>query len=162
MVDDHALFREGRERLLTETPDFAVIQRGPSFEEALEILAVKPVNVALLNLNPGVERGSAFFAAAREHGFQGRLLIVAATVHGAEAFKWVRQGASGVFHDHCLHGVPKKDGQAGRPAAWLMSPFGLRFPASETSIMGRRWRVASSWSAHARLSLLPRSFFGSG
>jgi DNA-binding NarL/FixJ family response regulator len=97
LVDDHALFREGAARLLGVERDFDVVGRCGSVEEALGILRSTRVDLVLLDLDLGQERGFQFFKPARDGGFTGRVLIVAGVVSLFEARRLIHCGAAGVF-----------------------------------------------------------------
>jgi len=97
LVDDHALFREGAARLLGVERDFDVVGRCGSVEEALGILRSTRVDLVLLDLDLGQQRGFQFFKPARDGGFTGRVLIVAGVVSLFEARRLIHCGAAGVF-----------------------------------------------------------------
>jgi DNA-binding NarL/FixJ family response regulator len=97
LVDDHALFREGAARLLGAERDLQVIGCCGSVEEAVSMLRSTQVDLVLLDVDLGRERGFRFFKPAREIGFSGRVLVVAAVVSPFEAHRLIQQGAAGVF-----------------------------------------------------------------
>jgi two-component system nitrate/nitrite response regulator NarL len=97
LIDDHALFREGVARLLSAERDFDVVGGCGSVEEALGILRSTEVDLVLLDLDLGQERGFKFFKPARDAGFTGRVLVVAAIVSHFEARRLIQCGAAGVF-----------------------------------------------------------------
>ena len=97
LVDDHALLREGAARLLDAEGDLTVVGRCGSVEEALEILGSTEVDLVLLDVDLGRERGFQFFKPARDNGFGGRVLIVAAVLSVFEVRRLVQAGAAGVF-----------------------------------------------------------------
>jgi len=97
LVDDHALFREGAARLLGVERDFDVVGRCGSVEEALGVLRSTQVDLVLLDLDLGQERGFQFFKPAVDGGFTGRVLMVAAVVSLFEARRLIHCGAAGVF-----------------------------------------------------------------
>lgn len=96
LVDDHALFRESVSRILGEQPDLEV-QHCASIREALERLAAQRFDLVLLDHDLGSERASQFLPAARQAGFEGRVLVVTAWVSDTEARRLMRQGVSGIF-----------------------------------------------------------------
>ena len=96
LVDDHALFRESVARVLSSNPDMT-IDHCASIREALGILAQRQFDLVLLDHDLGSERASQFLPAARQTGFQGRVLVVTAWVSETEARRLLRQGVSGIF-----------------------------------------------------------------
>jgi len=100
LIDDHALFREGLARLLAGEPDFELLVPCASVDEAFRVLDTAQADFVLLDYDLGQERGSRFLVQAREHGFDGRILIVTAGVSDSEAAELLRQGVSGIFMKH--------------------------------------------------------------
>src|SRR5947209_8331919 len=90
LVDDHALFRESVARVLASEPGLDVAHCG-SIREALTLLAHRPFEVVLLDHDLGTERASQFLPAARQAGFEGRVLIVTASVSDNEARRLMGQ-----------------------------------------------------------------------
>ena len=96
LVDDHSLFRESVARVLAMEPDLEVQHCG-SIRQALEILARQTFDLVLLDHDLGSERASQFLPAARQAGFEGRVLVVTAWVSDTEARRLIRQGVAGIF-----------------------------------------------------------------
>jgi two-component system nitrate/nitrite response regulator NarL len=96
LVDDHAVFRESVARVLGMNPDLEIESCG-SIREALEHISRRQFDVVLLDYDLGAERAAQFLPAARESGFEGRVLVVTAWVSLTEARRLLRQGASGIF-----------------------------------------------------------------
>src|SRR6185369_5741882 len=96
LVDDHALFRESVSKVLGADPDLAVCHCA-TLGEALQILRQQPIDVVLLDHDLGNERASQFLPAARQAGFEGRVLVVTAWVSDTEARRLMRQGVAGIF-----------------------------------------------------------------
>ena len=99
LVDDHTLFRESVSGALGAEPGIMIEHCG-SIREALEILAQWRFDLVLLDHDLGSERASHFVPAAREAGFEGRVLVVTAWVSENEARRLLRQGVSGIFLKH--------------------------------------------------------------
>jgi two-component system, NarL family, nitrate/nitrite response regulator NarL len=97
LLDDHILFREGAARLLAAEPGFEVAGHCGTVEEALQKLSSTQVDLVLLDLDLGKERGFDFFAPARAQGFEGKILAVAAVVSPFEVRRLVNSGAAGIF-----------------------------------------------------------------
>src|SRR4051812_38036418 len=97
LIDDHALFREGAARLLDAESGLEVAGCCGSVEEALSLLRTVNVDLVLLDLDLGKERGFQFFKPASEIGFDGKILIVAGIVGLFEARRLIQSGAAGIF-----------------------------------------------------------------
>ena len=98
LVDDHALFLDGMERLLGSQADFEVVGALRSFAEAKERLQSVTVDVMLLDFDLGRERATPFVHELLQAKFSGKILIVTAGVSEVEAVQLVRAGVSGIFH----------------------------------------------------------------
>jgi two-component system, NarL family, nitrate/nitrite response regulator NarL len=96
LVDDHALFRESVAAALASDPSISIAHCA-TIREALQLLAVRTFDLVLLDHDLGNERASQFLPAAREGGFNGRVLIVTAWVSDTEARRLLRQGVAGIF-----------------------------------------------------------------
>jgi two-component system nitrate/nitrite response regulator NarL len=96
LVDDHALFRESVARALNAESDLHV-EHCDSIRAAIALLAAGKFDLVLLDHDLGSERASQFLPAARQSGYEGKVLIVTAWVSDMEARRLVRQGVSGIF-----------------------------------------------------------------
>jgi two-component system nitrate/nitrite response regulator NarL len=96
LVDDHALFRESVARVLADDPSLHV-EPCASIREAMALLSQHTYNLVLLDHDLGNERASQFLPAARQAGFEGKVLVVTAWVSETEARRLLRQGVSGIF-----------------------------------------------------------------
>jgi len=65
--------------------------------EALQILRRKAIDLVLLDFDLGEGDGRKFLRLARDQGFQGQVLVVAAGVDAAVAAELIRSGIPGVF-----------------------------------------------------------------
>ena len=101
LVDDHALFREGVARLLQSEPGFEVVAHCGSGTEALQIVkSSSDIDIVLLDLDLGQERGADFLERLRNTHFDGKVLLVTADVKENEIPSLIRKGISGVFMKH--------------------------------------------------------------
>ena len=96
VVDDHALFRESVSRVLSDDHGMTV-EHCASIRDALVLLGQHRFDLVLLDHDLGSERASQFLPAARQSGFEGRVLVVTAWVSDNEARRLMRQGVSGIF-----------------------------------------------------------------
>jgi DNA-binding NarL/FixJ family response regulator len=96
LVDDHALFRESVSMVLGADPKYRV-DHCASIREALTLLEQSDFELVLLDHDLGSERASQFLPAARERGFDGRVLVVTAWISDNEARRLLRQGVAGIF-----------------------------------------------------------------
>jgi len=99
LIDDHALFRQSVAQSLASDPALSV-QHCASIRESLTLLAQSPFDLVLLDHDLGAERASQFLPAARQAGFEGRVLVVTAWVSDTEARRLLRQGVNGIFLKH--------------------------------------------------------------
>jgi two-component system nitrate/nitrite response regulator NarL len=101
LIDDHALFRESVARLLQSEPGFEVVAHCGSGAEALQIIkSSSEIDIVLLDLDLGQERGADLLDHLRTLHFDGKVLLVTADVNDAEIPNLIRKGVSGVFMKH--------------------------------------------------------------
>jgi two-component system nitrate/nitrite response regulator NarL len=101
IIDDHALFRESVARLLQAEPDFEVVGECGSGAEALRIVkSPGEIDVVLLDLDLGQERGADFLVQLQRTHFEGKVLLVTAGVSDWEIPALIRKGIMGVFLKH--------------------------------------------------------------
>jgi DNA-binding NarL/FixJ family response regulator len=100
LLDDHVLFRESLARLLASEPDFEMAAHCGTAAEALEVLARRPVDIVLLDYDLGDDHGNQFIQAARQAGYDGKVLMVTAGMTATESSIALQLGASGIFLKH--------------------------------------------------------------
>lgn len=101
IIDDHALFRESVGRLLQSEPGFEVVADCASGAEALRIIkSSKSIDVLLLDVDLGQEKGTDLLGLLRSENFHGKVLLVTAGVNESELPALIRKGISGVFLKH--------------------------------------------------------------
>ncbi len=125
LIDDHALFRESIARVLGADPAFDIHHCG-SIREALSELANHRFDVVLLDHDLGTERASQFLPAARQSGFEGRVLVVTAWVSDTEARRLLRQGVSGIFLKKApLHELSESIRVVAAGGSWMDGSFSV-------------------------------------
>ena len=95
IVDDHAVVREGLERIMAKCPDFELVGSAASGEEALELVAALEPDLMLLDLSlPGMH-GLEVLAALQRAARPPRVVVL--TVHDDDdiVLGAVRGGAQG-------------------------------------------------------------------
>jgi two-component system nitrate/nitrite response regulator NarL len=105
LIDDHALFRESVARLLDAEPGFEVVGDCSSSGEAIGILKSREVDMILLDLDLGTERGSDLLEKLKAESFAGKVLLVTAGVNQAEVPSLIRKGISGIVMKHGSPGL---------------------------------------------------------
>ena len=96
LIDDHALFRQSVAHSLAADPSLSVAHCA-SIRDALALLSQRSFDLVLLDHDLGAERASQFLPAARQLGYEGRVLVVTAWVSDTEARRLMRQGVNGIF-----------------------------------------------------------------
>jgi DNA-binding NarL/FixJ family response regulator len=99
-LDDHALFRESLGQLLDTEPDFHVVIRCATGEDALDALAREAIDLVLLDYDLGEESGLQFIRRARDAGYKGRIFIITAGMPDSESVRALGQGVCGIFLKH--------------------------------------------------------------
>jgi two-component system nitrate/nitrite response regulator NarL len=101
IIDDHTLFRESVSRLLQSEAGFEVVGDCGSGTEALRILKSSgEIDVVLLDLDLGQERGADFLDKLQKAHFEGKVLLVTAGVNDSEVPALIRRGIAGIFLKH--------------------------------------------------------------
>jgi len=97
LLDDHTIFRQGVARLLNSEPDLELKLHCARIGEALLAVAAGLVDVVLLDLDLGAERGTDFLAQVRKNGFEGPVLVLAAAVPEEEKAHLEAHGVSAIL-----------------------------------------------------------------
>ena len=123
LIDDHALFRESVARLLQAEPGFEVVAHCGSGTEAHQIMKSHgEIDIVLLDLDLGKEKGGEVLDGLQKLGFGGKVLLVTAGVNDSDVPGLIRKGISGVF---LKHGSPAQLIQGIREAMEGKAQFGL-------------------------------------
>jgi DNA-binding NarL/FixJ family response regulator len=110
IVDDHTLFRESLARLLQSEPGFEVVANCSSLVEAVRILKSREIDMVLLDLDLGTEKGANLLDDLQTIGFEGKVLLVTAGVNDRDVPGMIRKGIAGIFMKHnspslLVHGI---------------------------------------------------------
>ncbi len=97
LVDDHALFRESLSRLLEAGTEIHVAGQCSTVGEALQLIENGSYDLILLDYELGDRRGNEVVAAAKEKGFNGKILIVTVGLTRAEVRQMLNHGVNGIF-----------------------------------------------------------------
>ena len=100
LIDDHVLFRESVSRLLQAEPGFEVVADCSSGSEGMRIINSREIDIVLLDVDLGRERGVDFLESLRAERFKGKILLVTAGVNDSEVPSLIRKGVSGIFLKH--------------------------------------------------------------
>ena len=100
LLDDHVLFREGLRRLLISEPDFETVAECGTPAEALKVLSLTEVDVALLDFDLEDDTGTRFIPAAVAAGYRGKILMVTAGMSPPDISACWKLGISGIFLKH--------------------------------------------------------------
>lgn len=97
ILDQFGLYRVSLGRLLAADSGIEVAGECATADEVLEILARSAVDLLLSDFDASTEQGYDFMTAARQAGYQGRFLIVTASLDARKAAFALKLGASGIF-----------------------------------------------------------------
>src|SRR5258705_1716312 len=100
IVDDHTLFRESLARLLQSELGFEVVANCSSLVEAIRILKSRQIDMILLDLDLGTEKGASLLDELQSIGFEGKVLLVTAGVNERDVPGMIRKGFAGIFIKH--------------------------------------------------------------
>ena len=132
ILDDHTILRQGLFGLLSGEPDMEVTLGCGSVGEALLVVAAGLVDVVILDLDLGAERGTEFLAQARRNGFQGPVLVLTAGVSSEERTSLENLGISGiVFKDASVNHLADRVREA------IGAPPRSEFASSRVAVAGR-------------------------
>jgi two-component system, NarL family, nitrate/nitrite response regulator NarL len=101
VIDDHELFRESVARLLQAEPGFEVVAHCGSGTDAVRVMkSSEEIDVVLLDLDLGRERGADFLDELEKLRFEGKVLMVTAGVNDGDVPNLIRKGIAGIFLKH--------------------------------------------------------------
>ena len=97
LLHEQRLFREGLGRLLGDEPGFSVVSSCGSPGEALAALQREPADVVLVDCDGDNDRGLGFVDELKGLGFDGRVLMLTASMHGGAVLRALHKGTAGIF-----------------------------------------------------------------
>ena len=100
LIDDHTLFRESLARLLQSELGFEVVASCSSLVEGVQIVKSREIDVVLLDLDLGPEKGDDLLEVLQEIDFKGKVLLVTAGVNERDVLGMIQQGIAGIFMKH--------------------------------------------------------------
>ena len=95
-----ACFVKVSARLLQSEPGFEVVAHCGSRAEAIRILKSREVDIVLLDLDFGPERGTDLLDDLRTIRFGGKVLLVTAGVNERDVVSLIQKGISGILMKH--------------------------------------------------------------
>ena len=97
LLHDQSLCGEGLGRLLGDEPGLSVVSSCGSPGEALAALQREPADVVLVDCDSDNDRGLGFVDELKGLGFDGRVLMLTASMHGGAVLQALQKGTSGIF-----------------------------------------------------------------
>jgi two-component system nitrate/nitrite response regulator NarL len=98
LIDDHALFREGLQRLLMAEGAWEMVGQAGNVDDAIAQLRDTPVDVLILDYDLGDQTAVHVMERLKGIGFAGKVLLVTAGLPDPDALRLIRAGVSGIFH----------------------------------------------------------------
>ncbi|WP_139925457.1 response regulator transcription factor [Hymenobacter sp. DG01] len=95
LADDHAILREGIRAILSQEPDMQVVGEAENGQALLELLAVIPANVVLMDVNMPVLDGFATMGILRSRFPEVRVLVLSMLDHENYVYRMLQAGALG-------------------------------------------------------------------
>ncbi|HEY3383862.1 MAG TPA: response regulator transcription factor [Vicinamibacterales bacterium] len=100
IADDHAIFREGLQRLLESEPGFEVVGMCGDGVEAVRVTVELRPDILLLDLAMPRASGIDVLRDLADHALDARIVILTAEIDSAEIVRAVQLGARGVLLKH--------------------------------------------------------------
>jgi len=96
IIDDHKVLRQGIAKVLSAQPDMALMHCG-SVGEGLLLVGSGHIDIVILDVDLGNERGTEFMELARRNGFKGPVLVLTAGVSDSEREQLIEQGVTDIL-----------------------------------------------------------------
>src|SRR5262252_8037884 len=124
IVDDHQVFCEALAASLSTQPGFTVVGHCLTVRNALAAMASEAIDVVVLDYDLRVERGSAVVAWAKEHSFQGQILVLTASVSQPDALWLIQHHVAGlILKERALSDVAEAIRSVAGRGKWLDQCF---------------------------------------
>jgi two-component system, NarL family, nitrate/nitrite response regulator NarL len=102
LLDDHVVMRAGLRMLIASQPGLRVVAEAATGAEGLEVMRREEIDIVLLDLDLGTERGLDILPELRAAG-HAQVIVLTGTRDSAEHLQAVRLGALGlVLKDHVI------------------------------------------------------------
>jgi two-component system, NarL family, response regulator NreC len=98
IVDDHPLFRTGLATVLEQQDGLHVVGNASTYEDAMEVAASSPVDLAIVDILLPSGDGIAVTRALREHNSEARILGLSVLDEPTRIAELIRAGADGFVH----------------------------------------------------------------
>jgi two-component system, NarL family, nitrate/nitrite response regulator NarL len=120
LLDDHVLFAQGLSRLLGQETDLRLVGHCTHPHEALAFLDREPVDLLLLDVDLGNERGTDVLKELAGRGGSATVLVLTAGVSDAEIAQLFELGAAGIcFKDQPLDTLVRAIRAVTAGEAWM-------------------------------------------
>ena len=120
LLDDHVLFAQGLSRLLGQEPDLRLVGHCTHPDEALAFLDREPVDLLLLDVDLGNERGTDVLKQLAGKSGIATVLVLTAGVTDAEIAQLFELGAAGIcFKDQPLDTLVRAVRAVTAGEAWM-------------------------------------------
>jgi DNA-binding NarL/FixJ family response regulator len=96
IIDDHKVLRQSIAKVLGAQPDMTMMHCG-SVGEGLLLVGSGHVDIVILDVDLGTERGTEFMELARRNGFKGPVLVLTAGVSDSEKEQLWQQGVTDIL-----------------------------------------------------------------
>jgi len=132
IIDDHKVLRQSIAKVLSAQPDMSLMHCG-SVGEGLLLVGSGHVDIVILDVDLGTERGTEFMELARRNGFKGPVLVLTAGVSDSEKEQLYQQGVSDIL---------MKDDSIEKLTERIREAMGKQPPGGVTAVpsAGTQWR----------------------
>jgi len=96
IIDDHKVLRQSIAKVLSAQPDMNLMHCG-SVGEGLLLVGSGHVDIVILDVDLGTERGTELMELARRNGFKGPVLVLTAGVSDSEREQLWQQGITDIL-----------------------------------------------------------------